>query len=75
MDPVTRKWSIVFERIDSAVTELASVWLMIEATGDYDGAREFLRRWGSMPKDVAETLGGLSFVPVDIDPIYAIKWE
>lgn len=75
MDPVTKKWSVNFERIEPAVEELARQWLTIEATGDYARADEFFRQWLPMPKDVADALQGLDHIPVDILPSYTIQWE
>ncbi len=75
LDPVTKKWSINFDRIAPAITELARLWLTFEATGDYNGAKEFLRQWSSMPKEVTGALKELEHVPVDVEPVYSIQWE
>jgi len=74
-DPVTNKWSVDFERIGPAISELARLWLTFEATGDYNGVREFFGQWAGTTKDVAQALSGLSHLPVDVEPVYTIKWE
>ena len=73
--PVTKKWSVDFERIGPAISELARLWLTFEATGDYTGVKEFFGQWAGMSKDVAEALSGLGHLPVDVEPVYSIKWE
>jgi hypothetical protein len=75
MDPATKKWSVNFEQIGPAISALANEWLTIQATGDYNGADMFFRKWGNTPKDVADALKGLEHVPIDVEPVYTIKWE
>ncbi|MBM2846706.1 MAG: hypothetical protein HW407_2018, partial [Bacteroidetes bacterium] len=55
--------------------ELARLWLTFEATGDYTGVKEFFGQWAGTTKDVAEALSGLGHLPVDVEPVYSIKWE
>lgn len=74
LDSVTKKWSVDFERIGPAISDLARVWLTLEATGDYDGVAEFFRRWAHMPKDVSEALSSIEHLPVDFEPEYSIEW-
>ncbi|MEK9135603.1 MAG: hypothetical protein AAB393_00650, partial [Bacteroidota bacterium] len=75
LDPVTKKWSVNFERIGPAISEMAKLWLTFEATGDYQGAADFFRRWASMPKEVSASLKDLEHIPVDVEPIYSIQWR
>jgi hypothetical protein len=75
LDPVTKKWSVDFERVGPAISELARLWLTFEATGDYNGVREFFGQWAQTPKDVVDALAGLGHLPVDVEPVYSITWE
>jgi hypothetical protein len=75
LDPVTKKWSVNFDKIGTAITEMASLWLTFEATGDYEGVKEFFRQWSPMPKEVAQALKELEHLPVDVEPVYSIQWE
>ncbi len=75
LDPVTRKWSVNFERIAPAISKLAGIWPTFEATGDYDGANEFLKRWSPMPKEVGDALKEMEYIPVDVEPVYSIQWD
>jgi hypothetical protein len=75
LDPVTKKWSVVFDKIGLAISEMASRLLSFEATGDYEGTKEFFRRWSSMPKEVSEAVKELEHLPVDVEPEYSIQWD
>lgn len=57
-----------------AMAELAGAYLMLEATGDYDGAGRFLERYGTVSPEMQAALDRLAgAVPVDIRPHYAVK--
>lgn len=75
LDTNTKKWSVVFERFGPAVTELARQVLIIEARGSYAEADTLLKKWGSMPKEIEESIRRLDHLPVDIEPVYSVKWE
>jgi hypothetical protein len=75
LDPVTNKWSVNFDKIGTAISELASLWLTFEATGNYEGVKEFFMQWSPMPKQVSEALKGLEHLPVDVEPVYSIQWD
>jgi hypothetical protein len=66
------KYAYVAERMPDAVKALAHELLMIEALGDYDGAREFVKKYGEMPAEMKADLECLSDIPTDIRPIYPI---
>jgi hypothetical protein len=46
--------------------------LKIQATGDYDKARSFQKKWGSMNATVKKAIQKLDGIPVDIYPKYQI---
>jgi hypothetical protein len=50
---------------------LANELLMIEAKGDYDGAKNLIATSGVLPKIGNEMIARLSGIPRDIRPIYA----
>jgi len=61
------------ERMPEVMADLAAVYLTIEATGDYDGASEFLESYGVMSTDMRDALDRLAgVVPVDLRPRYAV---
>ncbi|MFH1830490.1 MAG: peptidase [Pseudomonadota bacterium] len=60
-------------KIQQAITDLASDLLLIEAQGDYDAAKSFVKKYRTTPASLKAGLEKLSDVPVDIKPIYAYK--
>jgi len=61
------------ERMPEVMADLAGVYLTIEATGDYDGASEFLESYGVMSTDMRDAIDRLAgIVPVDLRPRYAV---
>ena len=57
-----------------AIAELAHIYLMMQATGDYDRAGEFIERHGTISPEMQAALDGLAeTVPVDIRPEYAVE--
>jgi hypothetical protein len=66
------KYAYVAERMPEAVRALAHDLLMIEAMGDYDGARDFVEKYGEMPAEMKAALDSLSDIPTDIRPTYPI---
>jgi hypothetical protein len=56
-----------------ALRSLAHDVLMIEALGDYAGAKEFIAKYGEVPADLAQALSGLSGIPTDLKPVYPVE--
>lgn len=65
----------VVERFPGAIRELAHDILMVQATGDYPGAKAMVERYGTVSAAMETLLGSLRNVPVDVDPSYAIDRE
>ncbi len=75
LDPVTKKWSVVFGKMPAAVAALAEEVLVLQATGDYAGTTAFFEKWGNTSREVEESLSRLGHLPIDIEPVYTIVWE
>jgi len=72
-DEGTGKFAADLEAMPEIMSDLAAQYLLIEATGDYEGAGQFLERYGTMPPEVRDALDQLAGrVPVDLDPQYAV---
>ena len=56
-----------------ALTELAHTLLMLEATGDYDGAQSFIEKYRKLTPLMDHYLEELKDVPVDIRPLYPLE--
>ena len=63
-------FSVDFTKVQDAVKSLDHDLLTLEATGDYNGAKNMLRELGVIRPEVQSTLDGLKSLPTDIEPIY-----
>jgi len=73
-DEASGRFAADLETMPAVMSELAGQYLLLQATGDRDGAGAFLERYGKMSPEMAgaiERLDGV--VPVDIRPSYAVK--
>ncbi len=66
------KFRPVPEKFQAAFRDLASEILMIQAVGDYDGARQLVDRYGRVHPAMRSALDGMEDIPVDIDPVYPL---
>lgn len=64
---------VELDAMPGAISELAGEFLVLQATGDYEGAGEFMARYGAVPEPLRASIERLDAVPVDIRPTYAIK--
>jgi hypothetical protein len=74
-DPATQRYAINFDQFDSAISALANELLLIEAEGDYARAKRLEANYGRTPALVQASLDGLKDLPVDLVPVYEVKWE
>jgi hypothetical protein len=65
------RYEVNLDKIKSAVRELDHDLLMIEAKGDYAGAKRMLDELGAIRPSMQKTLSSLNDIPVDIEPIFA----
>ena len=72
-DPATERFSTDFEKVKGAVRDLAREILMIQAKGDYEGAKKMVEKYGSMPPEVTKALDKLKSIPVDIEPLFTVE--
>ncbi|MDD5308807.1 MAG: peptidase [Deltaproteobacteria bacterium] len=59
------------EGVKSLVTEL----LMIEAKGDYAGAKALIDKYGTLPEDVSKKLASLTDIPTDLQPTFKVEQQ
>ncbi len=74
-DETTGLWSVDLAKARSAVRDLSTEILMLQAMGDYGGSREFIDKYGEMGRDVEGSLARLGDIPIDILPRFAIEKE
>jgi hypothetical protein len=69
-DEATGRFSIDHDEAPRAFRELLREILMLQATGNREGARDMLSRYGAMSEMLASALEKLRDIPVDIRPHY-----
>ena len=67
------KFSVNNGRIKSSLRDLASETLLIQAEGNYEGAKQLIDKYRVMRPEVQSALNKLEHVPIDIRPIYPIE--
>jgi hypothetical protein len=65
------RYAIDYEKMPSALADLAKELLEIEATGDRSRAEKWFKKYGTMPEELKKSLQAASNVPVDIDPVFS----
>ena len=65
------RYAIDYEKMPSALADLAKELLEIEATGDRTRAENWFKKYGTMPEELKASLKAASDVPVDIDPVFS----
>ncbi len=74
-DDTNVRFAVNYDKIEGAVRDLARDVLMIQALGDYDGAKAFLAKYRHVAPSLKRALSMLEDIPVDIRPIFAVEEE
>jgi hypothetical protein len=69
----TQKVKVNFAKIGPALQELANVVLMIQAKGDYQGAKDLIAKYVVNSPSMETLRKKLEHLPVDIKPVYEIE--
>ena len=73
-DRESGRYRVEPEAFTSSVRSLAEELMMIQATGDRARAEELMSGYGEEPASLEEVLGRLGNLPVDVVPVYRIRW-
>ena len=69
--PAGDRYVVDFDQMRTAVRDLATELLTIEATGDYARAKTLLERYGTETAEMKSVNARLADIPVDITPVFA----
>ena len=69
-NPDSGKFSVNLDKAEDGFKRLANEILMIQATGDYEKAKQFVNTYKVLKPEVKQALEKLKDVPVDIRPIF-----
>ncbi len=71
-DPESEKFRVNYDNIRGAVRALSHDILMIQARGDYEGAKKFIEKYRVESPELQQALNKLGDIPVDIRPNYTV---
>lgn len=71
-DPAKQRVKVNLEKIYGALEQMASRVLMIQARGDYQGARELIEQYAVESPSMKTLKSKLVHLPVDIKPVFQI---
>ena len=69
----TQKVKVNFEKIGPALQELANIVLIIQAEGNYQGAKDLIAKYVVNSPSMETLRKKLEHLPVDIKPVYEIE--
>jgi len=69
------RFAVDVARFEPALRDLVRDLCMLQALGDYAGAKKMLETYGRVPSELKKALDGLDGIPVDIRPIYPAAGE
>ncbi len=72
-DKKSEKVSIDYGKVYSAVKELANKILVIQATGNYEGAKKLIADYAKLTPSLKVEIEKLKDLPVDIKPVFSIE--
>jgi Peptidase family M49 len=72
-DEATQKVKVNFDKAGKALKDLANMILMIQAKGDYNAAKELIKKDAVISPSMQTLINKLSDIPVDIKPVFQIE--
>jgi hypothetical protein len=72
-DAATDKFHVNVDKMPAAVQAMAEKLLLIQATGDYDGAKAFIDQYSQSSPELDKLLAKLKDIPTDIEPMFAAE--
>ena len=64
------RYTIDPAKMEAGLRALLHDQLMLQATGDYDGAKAFFERWAHLDDEARAAIVAMERIPVDIRPVY-----
>ena len=64
------KYSLAFDALEQAITDLTRDIIILQGDGDYDAAKAFLDEYAVLDDDAEGVIASLTHLPVDIQPVY-----
>ena len=71
-DNATKKFIVDTKKFDEGIKNLAHDLLMLEANGNYQKAKAFIKSYAGVPAEVKQALDAMTAIPVDVWPSYPL---
>ncbi len=71
----TQKVRVNFDKVYDVIKQLAHNILTIQATGNYQGAKDMIAKYAVISPSMKTLIDKLSNIPVDIKPVFQIEQE
>jgi len=68
--PAQKRFKIDFAKLETAISDLTTVVVILQGDGNYNEAATFLENYGKLDAAAKTVLGKLDDIPYDIRPIY-----
>ena len=65
-----QRYTIDAAKMEAGLRALLHEQLMLQATGDYEGAKALFERWAHLDDPARAAIASMDGIPVDIRPIY-----
>ncbi|NUM80282.1 hypothetical protein HUU42_05695 [bacterium] len=65
-------WVIYFDKFHTGVAALAKTLLELQAEGNYEGAKQFLAKYGEVTADIKADIEKMNAIPRDLNTTYAV---
>jgi hypothetical protein len=72
-DAAAEKFHVNVDKMPAAVQAMAEKLLLIQATGDYDGAKAFIDQYAQSSPELDKLLAKLKDIPTDIEPMFGAE--
>ncbi|WP_262692900.1 dipeptidyl-peptidase 3 family protein [Kordiimonas aestuarii] len=73
VDAETGLYTLDFDKLEAAVTDIVRAVVMLQGDGDYAAAKKFLDSYSSLDGAAKAAIKRTSDIPVDIQPVYPEK--
>ena len=74
-DERTQKVRVNFDKVYDVIKQLAHDLLTLQATGNYQGAKDMIAKYAVISPSMKTLINKLSNIPVDIKPVFQIEQE
>ncbi len=72
-DPQTGRFSLDYDKMEAAVTDIVRRVVILQGNGNYDAAKAFLDTYGHLDDEAKAAITRTADIPVDIQPEYPSK--